>query len=200
VVEAFLAGEEVSLLLVCDGHTAVPLPQVEDHKAALDGDRGPMTGGMGTVAPVDLLGTEGLREVMARIVEPTLSGLRDEGRPFAGTLFLGLMRTEAGPRLLEYNVRFGDPETQALVPLLASDAYDLLAGAAGGTSGRVRRRGAPARARASSSPRPGTPARRASACRSTCRPTRATASPCSTRARRATARAGWCRRGAASSA
>jgi phosphoribosylamine---glycine ligase len=138
VVEAFLEGDEVSLLLVCDGRRALPLPQVEDHKAALDGDRGPMTGGMGTVAPVDLLGADGLGEVLARIVEPTLAGLRAEGRPFSGTLFLGLMRTEAGPRLLEYNVRFGDPETQALVPLLASDPYDLLAAAAAGTLADVR--------------------------------------------------------------
>jgi phosphoribosylamine---glycine ligase len=138
VVEAFLEGVEVSLLLVCDGRTALPLPQVEDHKAALDGDRGPMTGGMGTVAPVDLLGPDGLRDVMARIVQPTLTGLRAEGRPFTGTLFLGLMLTADGPRLLEYNVRFGDPETQALVPLLASDAYDLLASAASGGLAGVR--------------------------------------------------------------
>jgi phosphoribosylamine---glycine ligase len=132
VVEAFLVGDEVSLLLVCDGRIAVPLPQVEDHKAALDGDVGPMTGGMGTVAPVELLGADGLAEVMTRVVDPTLAGLRAEGRPFVGTLFLGLMRTADGPQLLEYNVRFGDPETQALVPLLASDAFDLLAGAAHG--------------------------------------------------------------------
>jgi phosphoribosylamine---glycine ligase len=132
VVEAFLEGDEVSLLLVCDGRDARPLPLVEDHKAALDGDAGPMTGGMGTVAPVDLLGPGGLDEVMGRIVAPTLAGLRDEGRPFVGTLFLGLMRTAAGPQLLEYNVRFGDPETQALVPLLASDAFELLDGAARG--------------------------------------------------------------------
>jgi phosphoribosylamine---glycine ligase len=132
VVEAFLEGDEVSLLLVCDGRIALPLPQVEDHKAALDGDVGPMTGGMGTVAPVDLLGADGLHEVMTRVVEPTMAGLRAEGRPFVGTLFLGIMQTSDGPRLLEYNVRFGDPETQALVPLLASDAFDLLAGAARG--------------------------------------------------------------------
>jgi len=132
VVEAFLEGDEVSLLLVCDGRTAVPLPLVEDHKAAFDGDAGPMTGGMGTVAPAELLGPGGVDEVMARIVAPTLAGLRDEGRPFVGTLFLGLMRTAAGPQLLEYNVRFGDPETQALVPLLDSDAFTLLDAAARG--------------------------------------------------------------------
>ena len=132
VVERFLEGDEVSLLVVTDGRTARPLPLVEDHKAAHDGDTGPMTGGMGAVAPVAALGDGGLAVVMERVVTPTLAGLRDEGRPFVGTLFLGLMLTPDGPRLLEYNVRFGDPETQALLPLLASDAFELLAAAAGG--------------------------------------------------------------------
>jgi len=130
VIEAYLEGDEVSLLVVCDGHHALPLPPVEDHKAAYDGDEGPMTGGMGTLAPVDPWGARGPDEVLRRIVAPTLAGLRDEGRPFVGTLFLGLMLTPGGPRLLEYNVRFGDPELQALVPLLASDAFELLDGAA----------------------------------------------------------------------
>lgn len=132
VVEAFLEGDEVSLLVVADGHTALPLPLVEDHKRVLDGDQGPMTGGMGAVAPIDPWGDEGLAHAMATVVAPTLDALRAEGRPFVGTLFLGLMLTQDGPRLLEYNVRFGDPETQALLPLLASDAYALMAAAAAG--------------------------------------------------------------------
>ncbi|MFO8151001.1 MAG: phosphoribosylamine--glycine ligase [Trueperaceae bacterium] len=138
VVEEFLEGDEVSLLVVCDGRHALPLPLVEDHKAAYDGDVGPMTGGMGTLAPVDPWGPTGLQEAIRSVVTPTLEGLRAEGRPFVGTLFLGLMLTEVGPRLLEYNVRFGDPELQALLPLLASDAFELLDGAARGRLGDVR--------------------------------------------------------------
>jgi phosphoribosylamine---glycine ligase len=138
VVEEYLDGHEVSLLVVCDGRHALPLPLVEDHKAACDGDEGPMTGGMGSLAPVDPWGASGLEAVMRTVVTPTLQGLRDEGRPFAGTLFLGLMLTAAGPRLLEYNVRFGDPELQALAPLLASDAFELLDGAAHGRLEDVR--------------------------------------------------------------
>ncbi len=132
VVEAFLDGDEVSLLVVTDGEAYHLWPQVADHKAAFDGDVGPMTGGMGTVAPADLLDPTELAEVQRTIVEPTLAGLRAEGRPMVGTLFLGLMRTERGVKLLEYNVRFGDPETQVLVPLLRSDAYTLLRAAATG--------------------------------------------------------------------
>ncbi len=132
VVEAFLDGDEVSLLVVTDGGAYHVWPQVADHKAAFDGDLGPMTGGMGTVAPANLLDPAELAEVRRTIIEPTLAGLRAEGRPMVGTLFLGLMRTDRGVKLLEYNVRFGDPETQALVPLLRSDAYVLLFAAATG--------------------------------------------------------------------
>ncbi|MFN2321837.1 MAG: phosphoribosylamine--glycine ligase [Trueperaceae bacterium] len=132
VVEAFLDGDEVSLLVVTDGAAYHVWPQVADHKAAFDGDLGPMTGGMGTVAPADLLDPAELAEVRRTIIEPTLAGLRAEGRPMVGTLFLGLMRTDRGVKLLEYNVRFGDPETQVLVPLLRSDAFALLHAAATG--------------------------------------------------------------------
>jgi phosphoribosylamine--glycine ligase len=137
VVEAFLEGDEVSLHVVTDGAAYRILPQVADHKAAFDGDVGPMTGGMGTVAPAALLDAAELATVERTIVAPTLAGLRAEGRPMVGVLFLGLMRTDRGVRLLEYNVRFGDPETQALVPLLASDPYALLHGAATGTLASV---------------------------------------------------------------
>jgi phosphoribosylamine---glycine ligase len=127
LLEERLVGQEVSLLVVCDGRDAVPLRLAQDYKQALDGDRGPMTGGMGTVAPVDLLDDAALEDVMRRVVRPTLDGLRAEGTPFVGTLFVGLMLTERGPLVLEYNVRFGDPETQALLPLLESDLFELLA-------------------------------------------------------------------------
>ncbi|MDF1522663.1 MAG: phosphoribosylamine--glycine ligase [Trueperaceae bacterium] len=137
VVEAFLDGDEVSLHVVTDGGAHRILPQVADHKAAFDGDVGPMTGGMGTVAPAALLDAAELADVERSIVAPTLAGLRAEGRPMVGVLFFGLMRTDRGVRLLEYNVRFGDPETQALAPLLASDPYALLHGAATGTLASV---------------------------------------------------------------
>lgn len=139
LLEERLVGQEVSLLVVCDGQQAVPLRLAQDYKQAEDGDRGPMTGGMGTVAPVDLLDDAALAAVMATVVRPTLEGMRAEGTPFVGTLFVGLMLTERGPLVLEYNVRFGDPETQALLPLLESDLYELLRDAASGALGAGRR-------------------------------------------------------------
>jgi len=135
LLEERLVGQEVSLLVVCDGRGAVPLRLAQDYKQAEDGDRGPMTGGMGSVAPVDLLDDAALEDVMRRVVRPTLAGLRAEGTPFVGTLFVGLMLTERGPLVLEYNVRFGDPETQALLPLLESDLFGLLRDAARGALG-----------------------------------------------------------------
>ena len=132
LLEERLVGQEVSLLVVCDGREALPLRLAQDYKQALDGDRGPMTGGMGTVAPVELLDDAALEALMRQVVGPTLDGLRAEGTPFVGTLFVGLMLTEAGAQVLEYNVRFGDPETQVLVPLLETDLFDLLSAAAVG--------------------------------------------------------------------
>lgn len=130
VLEERLVGQEVSLLVVCDGHEALPLRLAQDYKQALDGDRGPMTGGMGAVAPVQLLDDDALDALMRQVVRPTLDGLRAEGTPFVGTLFVGLMLTAAGALVLEYNVRFGDPETQVLVPLLETDLFDVLDAAA----------------------------------------------------------------------
>ena len=132
LLEERLLGQEVSLLVVCDGREALPLRLAQDYKQALDGDRGPMTGGMGTVAPVELLDDAALALLMRQVVRPTLDGLRAEGTPFVGTLFVGLMLTETGPQVLEYNVRFGDPETQVLVPLLETDLFELLDAAANG--------------------------------------------------------------------
>ncbi len=132
VLEAFLTGQEVSLLLLTDGDTVRFLPLAQDYKQALDGDLGPMTGGMGAVAPVPLLSDAQLKTVMERIVTPTLTGLRAEGMTYRGVLFIGLMVTDAAAKVLEYNVRFGDPETQAVLPLLESDLLELLEATAAG--------------------------------------------------------------------
>ena len=126
VAEDFLEGQEVSLLLFTDGKTAKPLLLAQDYKQALDGDTGPMTGGMGTVAPAPLLDDAQMEEVTAQIVEPTLRGLREEGVTYKGVLFIGLMLTSAGVKVLEYNVRLGDPETQVVLPLLETDLADIL--------------------------------------------------------------------------
>ncbi len=126
VIEDFLTGQEVSLLLLTDGRSAVSMPLAQDYKQALDADEGPMTGGMGAVAPVSLLSDAQMKEVAAQIIEPTLKGLRDEGVTYKGVLFIGLMVTEGGVKVLEYNVRLGDPETQVVLPLLETDLVDVL--------------------------------------------------------------------------
>ncbi|MGE5583096.1 MAG: phosphoribosylamine--glycine ligase [Bacillota bacterium] len=121
VIEEYLEGEEVSLLAFCDGKTAVPMLPVQDHKRIGDGDTGPNTGGMGTYAPATVF-SEGMAErIKQEILEPTMRAMEKEGSPFVGILFLGLMITKNGPKLVEYNVRFGDPETQVVLPLLESD-------------------------------------------------------------------------------
>ena len=137
VLEAFLTGQEVSLLLLTDGDAVKLLPLAQDYKQAFDGDLGPMTGGMGVVAPVPLLSDAQLTEVMETIVTPTLAGLRAEGLSYRGVLFIGLMLTDKGVKVLEYNVRFGDPETQAVLPLLESDLLELLEATAAGRLGEV---------------------------------------------------------------
>ena len=126
LVEAFMRGEELSLFAVTDGTIAVPLLPAQDHKRLLDGDRGPNTGGMGAYAPVSLGTPELLDEVRRRILEPTLAAMRDAGRPFRGLLYAGLMLTDDGPQVVEFNCRFGDPETQVVLPLLESSLLDLL--------------------------------------------------------------------------
>jgi phosphoribosylamine---glycine ligase len=125
LVEEFLAGEEVSFMVLADGANVLPLASARDYKRVADGDRGPNTGGMGAVSPVPLesgLATTILRE----IVHPTVAGLAAEGRPYRGVLYAGVMATAAGPRLLEFNCRFGDPETQAVLPRLEDDLVPLL--------------------------------------------------------------------------
>ena len=118
VIEEFLTGPEVSVLAFTDGSTVVPMVSSMDHKRALDGDRGPNTGGMGTVAPNPYYTEDVARECMEKIFLPTVRAMREEGRTFRGCLYFGLMLTEAGPKVIEYNCRFGDPETQVVLPLL----------------------------------------------------------------------------------
>jgi phosphoribosylamine--glycine ligase len=135
VVEEGLSGPELSVLAVCDGHRAVPLAPSQDFKRALDGDRGPNTGGMGAYSPVPVAGGDLVGIVMDEFVEPTIAALRAEGIDYRGTLYAGLMLTPDGPKLLEYNCRFGDPEAQVVLPRLSSDLVDLLAAAADGDVG-----------------------------------------------------------------
>lgn len=132
VVEELLSGPEVSLFAVCDGSRAVALPVAQDFKRAYDGDLGPNTGGMGSYAPVPGIDHADIAELMAVAVDPVLRELGARGTPFVGTLFAGLMLTADGPRVLEYNCRFGDPETQSLMALLEGDLAGLLYAAAGG--------------------------------------------------------------------
>ena len=126
VIEEFMAGEELSFFALVDGKTALPLVGAQDHKAVGDGDTGPNTGGMGAYSPAPAL-TETLQaEIMERIIAPTVEGMAAEGAPFKGVLYAGLMLTEEGPKLLEYNVRFGDPECQVLMLRLRSDILPAL--------------------------------------------------------------------------
>lgn len=121
VIEEHLEGEEISILSFCDGQTIKSLPPAQDHKKIGDGDTGPNTGGMGTYAPTKVASDTELAHIQTTILQPTIDGMREEGYPMIGCLFTGLMMTRNGPRVLEYNVRFGDPETQSLLPLMKSD-------------------------------------------------------------------------------
>lgn len=121
VIEEFLEGDELSILTFSDGYTIRSLPPAQDHKRIFDGDQGPNTGGMGCYAPTNIATKELIEEVERTILQPTIDGMRKERYPFVGTLFTGLMITKDGPKTLEYNVRFGDPETQTLLPLISRD-------------------------------------------------------------------------------
>lgn len=121
VIEELLLGDELSVLTFCDGYTIKSLPLAQDHKRIFDGDLGPNTGGMGCYAPTNIATKELTEKIDREILEPTISGMRREKQPFRGVLFTGLMITSAGPKVLEYNVRFGDPETQTVLPLLSAD-------------------------------------------------------------------------------
>jgi phosphoribosylamine--glycine ligase/phosphoribosylformylglycinamidine cyclo-ligase len=143
VIEEFLDGDEISILSFCDGSTIKSLPPAQDHKRIFDGDKGPNTGGMGTYAPAPskIVSEATLREIEEKVLKPTMKGMKEEGKlsisfaaipnvvkgfPFVGCLFSGYMITADGPRVLEYNVRFGDPETQSLLPLLESDLAEVM--------------------------------------------------------------------------
>ena len=125
VIEEFLTGPEVSVLSFCDGKTCVPMVSSMDHKRALDDDKGLNTGGMGTIAPNPFYTKDIADECMKTIFMPTLKAMEDEGRPFKGCLYFGLMLTSMGPKVIEYNCRFGDPETQVVLPLLDTDIVDI---------------------------------------------------------------------------
>ncbi len=126
VIEEFLDGEEASFFVLSDGTNALPLATAQDHKRAYDGDEGPNTGGMGAYSPAPVMTDDRVAEVMEKIIKPTISTLAKRGTPFKGVLYAGLMITSAGPKLIEYNTRFGDPECQVLMMRLKSDLLDLL--------------------------------------------------------------------------
>ena len=134
VLEECLFGKEVSLLMFANGEDFALMPPTRDHKRIGEGDTGPNTGGMGTISDASLLTSHELENIVETIVRPTLKGCVREGFPFRGILFLGIMMTAAGPKLLEYNVRFGDPETQAILVRLETDLVDICEAMAGGTS------------------------------------------------------------------
>lgn len=137
VVEEFMVGEEASFFALTDGSTVLPLAGAQDHKRVGDGDTGPNTGGMGAYSPAPVVDAAMAGRIMAEIVEPTVAGMRAEGRPFKGVLYAGLMITGQGPRLIEYNVRFGDPECQALMLRLKSDLLPALLAVADGQLAHV---------------------------------------------------------------
>jgi phosphoribosylamine--glycine ligase len=137
VIEEFLGGEEASLFALVDGETAVPLASAQDHKRVGEGDTGPNTGGMGAYAPAPVLTADLQQRAMDEIVIPTARAMAAAGIPFSGVLYAGLMLTADGPKLIEYNVRFGDPECEAIMPLIEGDFADLLFAVATGRLGEI---------------------------------------------------------------
>jgi phosphoribosylamine--glycine ligase len=125
VMEEFLEGEELSLLALCDGENVVPLSPAQDYKRIFDGDEGPNTGGMGSYSPVPGFGAAEIEEIVAKVHRPVVAAMAERGTPFHGILYAGLMICADGPKVIEFNVRFGDPETQAVLPRLRSDLVDL---------------------------------------------------------------------------
>lgn len=140
VIEEFMEGEEASVFVLCDGTDTLLLATAQDHKRAFDGDTGPNTGGMGAYSPADIMTPDLTDQVMRDIIEPTVRGMAARGTPYQGVLYAGIMLTADGPKLVEYNARFGDPETQVLMLRLQSDLLDLLlATATGQLAGRTAR-------------------------------------------------------------
>lgn len=138
VLEEFLEGEEVSFFALSDGHHVLPLVSAQDYKRAYDGDEGPNTGGMGCICPATNLKADTLKVIVKDIINPTVSGLAAEGRKYQGVLYCGLMLTSEGPKVLEFNVRFGDPEAQAILPRFKGDLLPLLLEVAEGRLGKHR--------------------------------------------------------------
>lgn len=134
LVEAFMSGEELSLFLLTDGTRALPLPAAQDHKRVGEGDTGPNTGGMGAYAPVTIATPEIVRAAIDRVAEPLLAAMRTRGTPFTGLLYAGLMLTPDGPKVVEFNCRFGDPETQVVLPLLSANLGEMILAVARGDS------------------------------------------------------------------
>jgi phosphoribosylamine--glycine ligase len=137
VIEEFLTGEEASLFALIDGETAISLASAQDHKRVGEGDTGPNTGGMGAYAPAPVLTAELEQRAMDEIIRPTAKAMADAGTPFSGVLYAGLMLTADGPKLIEYNVRFGDPECEAIMPLIEGDFAELLLAVATGRLERI---------------------------------------------------------------
>jgi phosphoribosylamine--glycine ligase len=133
VIEEFMTGPEVSVLAFTDGNVMRPMVSAMDHKRIYDGDKGPNTGGMGTIAPNPYYTPEVAKRCMDEIFLPTMQAMNAEGRTFKGCLFFGLMITQSGPKVIEYNCRFGDPETQVVLPLLKSDLLTIMQATANGT-------------------------------------------------------------------
>jgi len=137
VVEECMIGEEASFFVLCDGNHVLPLAAAQDHKCAFNGDEGPNTGGMGAYSPAPVMNQTMCEQVMEEIILPSVEGLAEAGMPYQGVLFAGLMITETGPKLIEYNVRFGDPECQALMMRLKSDFLPALLATADGALDQI---------------------------------------------------------------
>ncbi len=137
VVEEFLEGEELSLMAFCDGQTVVPLVSAQDHKRVFSGDQGPNTGGMGAYSPAPVATPQLCQEIVTKVLEPTVRAMASEGRPFKGILYAGMMITTEGPRVLEFNARFGDPETQVVLPRLKTDLLEIMLSICEGRLGKM---------------------------------------------------------------
>ncbi|MDP3789674.1 MAG: phosphoribosylamine--glycine ligase [Candidatus Omnitrophota bacterium] len=137
IIEECLSGEEASIIVISDGKNIIPLASSQDHKRAYDGDKGPNTGGMGAYSPAPIVTRETERRIMDEVITPMIKGLREEGMPYTGVLYAGIMLTDSGPKVLEFNVRFGDPETQAILPRLKSDLVELMERSIDGTLGKA---------------------------------------------------------------